>query len=144
MRSRNYTPINKLEDLVIACVDAPPVIVKQHQPNNLIYYKKKYLFDMGESNWKLFSAETLDAKVKQEKERQSQLRKAQSQQNLYMAVSQEEAVEARTSSVVRPVATANRTEEKTSFINEAKDLQKVCLTKQYAEVVKVEPKLNPK
>lgn len=127
---------------MIACVDAPPVITKQHQPNSLIYYKKKYLFDMGESNWNLFSAQTLNEKVKHEKERQRQLRKAQSQQNLCPA--EEQDVKTRTSSVAKSVVTANRTEEKSSFINAAKDLQKICLTKQYAQVVKVEPKLNAK
>ena len=145
MRHKNYTPINRLEDLVIACVNAPPVVKanNNNNNNNLIYYKKKYLFDMGESNWNLFSAETLSAKVRQEKERQCQLRKAQSQQNLH-ALSQEKVTAATAvASSDKPVV-ASRTEEKASFINAAKDLQKTSTTKQYAKVVKVESQLEPK
>ncbi len=81
-KSRNYKPINNLEDLVIACVDAPPLLNMQDN-KNMIYYKKKYLFNLAGSNWNLFSSEVLDEKVKKAQERRFEIKKSASHSDIY-------------------------------------------------------------
>lgn len=72
IKHKNYTPINNFEDLVIACVERPS-IYSQKNNNNLVYYKKRHLYNLAGSNWNLFSTEALNEKIQKAKQRQTQV-----------------------------------------------------------------------
>ena len=90
IKNKNYTQINNFEDLVIACVERPS-IYSQKNNNNLIYYKKRHLYNLAGSNWNLFSTEALNEKIQMAKQRQSQpeMKKSLSHSDLVYEIDKE-------------------------------------------------------
>ncbi len=136
----------------MACVDAPP-LVKQDS-KSMIYYKKKYLFNLAGSNWNLFSSEVLDQKVKKAQERQVEIKKSASHSDIYEDMKKLEPEEkAHKSSVVEVENKKDndiksnkevRRSSRSKLSSRSKGIapkisETVGMTKQYARMVKLEP-----